>query len=132
LILTPARKWIANGAILTHRNEPERAIYTISSGFRRGRYYRQLRSVKNYFRRMKGSRDFGQGWRVIGMLAVGHFVKVTGHVRRHKGEQFTPELLRQSVGQCAILNIVGGVEPFKGSTNGMVDRLTYLRALWGF
>jgi len=57
--------------------------------------YRWVRFVKTCFCRMQGSLDFGQGWRVIGMLAVGHMVGVTRKVWRHKAEQFTPELLWQ-------------------------------------
>ena len=92
-----ARKWVENGAILKHRIEPERAIYTISCGFGRGLYYRQLRFVKNCFRRKWRSLDFGGGSRVADMLTFGHVVWVASEMRRRKGEQFTPELLWQGV-----------------------------------
>jgi hypothetical protein len=46
------------GAILSYRKEPERAISTICCGFWTATIYRQLRSVKKYFRLMRQAHDF--------------------------------------------------------------------------
>ena len=84
---------VQNGTIVIRRKEPDGAISTTCCGFGTAGLYRQLRSVKNCFCWKWGSRDFRGGWRVRGMVTVVHIVWVTRQLRRHKGEQFTPELL---------------------------------------